>query len=258
MLKSKLTWILLALSLLLSALLAYLPTTFCYSNYTDEAGKEVSLTGLASIAYEKERQGGASGIVTPERVREAVEIYQACLTSYGVTESYDLPEGVYEREILPIAPLLHGVKEAFADPNTGIAPSIMEIAPELLSDYDSVCEARIISLMAMEQPDSEAAQHKAVEMYRQIKKPFAVYPGMNASVMDYQNMMGFLILLFCILPASGTSIQASILYAITDFRFLNVEGLAVWTPYAMMGACVIEIPLFSLLTVRSYCGHVMK
>lgn len=139
MLKSKLTWILLVLSLLFSALLAYLPTTYCYSNYTDEAGNEISLTGLASIAYEKERQADASGIVTPERVREAVEIYQVCLTSYGVAESYDLPEGVYEREILPIAPLLHGVKEAFADPDTGMAPSIMEIDPEKINDYYYFC-----------------------------------------------------------------------------------------------------------------------
>ena len=405
MLKSKLTWILLVLSLLFSALLAYLPTTYCYSNYTDEAGNEISLTGLASIVYEKERQADASGIVTPERVREAVEIYQACLTSYGVAESYDLPEGVYEREILPIAPLLHGVKEAFADPDTGMAPSIMEIDPEKINDYYSVCEARITSLMAMEQPDSQAAQRKAVEMYRQIEKPFEVYPGMSSAVMDYQNIMGFLVLLFCvviaapvfsadyqsgaddilrctkygrinlgvakllaallisglafivcavtfivvtnslfgweciktsiqmmysivtlaemdigqlqvlfavagllsvlasvsftlflsskckstvsslaaslvfciapvvicmtvpgalstwlcsILPASGTSIQASILYAITDFQFLNVGGLSIWTPYAMIGACVIEIPLFSFLTIRSYCKHTVN
>lgn len=405
MLKSKLTWILLVLSLLFSALLAYLPTTFCYSNYTDEAGNEISLTGLASIAYEKERQADASGIVTPERVREAVEIYQACLTSYGVAESYDLPEGVYEQEILSIAPLLHGVKEAFADPNTGMAPSIMEIDPEKINDYYSVCEARITSLMAMEQPDSQAAQHKAVEMYRKIEKPFEVYPGMSSAVMDYQNIMGFLVLLFCvviatpvfsadyqsgaddilrctkygrinlgvakllaallisglafivcavtfivvtnslfgweciktsiqmmysivtlaemdigqlqvlfavagllsvlasvsftlflsskckstvsslatslvfciapvvicmtvpgalstwlcsILPASGTSIQASILYAITDFQFLNFGGLAVWTPYALIGACVIEIPLFSFLAIHSYCKHTVK
>ena len=54
-LKSRLTWIVMALALLLSILLAYLPTTYCYSNYTDETGNEVNLTGLASIAYEKER-----------------------------------------------------------------------------------------------------------------------------------------------------------------------------------------------------------
>ena len=148
-LKSKLTWILLALALLISILLACLPTTYCYSNYTDEAGNEVNLTGLASIAHEKERQADAAGIVTPERVQEAVETYQACLASYGVTESYDLPEGVYEREILPIVPLLHGVKEAFADPDTGMAPAIMEINPEQIDDYYSVCDARITSLCSI-------------------------------------------------------------------------------------------------------------
>ena len=403
--KSKLTWILLALALLLSLLLAWLPTTYCYSNYTDEDGNEVNLTGLASIAHEKERQADAAGIVTPARVREAVETYQACLSSYGVTESYDLPEGVYEREILPIAPLLHGVKEAFADPDTGMAPAIMEIDPEQIDDYYSVCEARITSLMAMEQPDSPGVQGKAVKMYRNVEKPFEVYPGMNSTVLDYQNIMGFLVLLFCvviaapvfsadyqsgaddilrctrygrvtlgiaklfaallistaafvicaavhiltadslfgwectrtsvqmmysivtladmdigglqflfavagllsilasvsftlflsarckstvsslaislvfciapvvismtapgalgtwlcsILPASGTSIQASVLYAITDFQFLNLAGLSVWTPYAMIGACMIEIPLFAFLAVRTYCRHALN
>ena len=404
-LKSGITWILLPLALLFSVLLAYLPVTFCYSDYTDETGNEVNLKGLASIAYEKERQANASGVVTPERVREAVEIYQACLAAYGVTESYDLPEGVYEREILPIAPLLHGVKEAFADPKTGMAPAIMEINPERLDDYYAVCEERIAALMAMEQPDRPAAQRKAAEMYRDVEKPFAVYPGMSSAVLDYQNIMGFLVLLFCValaapvfsagyqsgaddilrctrfgrarlgaakvfaalfisgvtfaicavvficavncffgwdcaatsiqmlysivtlagvnigelqwlfaaagllsvlasvsftlflsarranavgtlalalafciaptvitmtaprafaawlcgvLPASGTSIQASVLYAVADFQFLNLGGLAVWTPYAMTGACVLEIPLFAFLTVRSYCKRTVN
>lgn len=402
MLKARLTLILLAAALGLSALLAWLPTTYCYSSYTDGDGNEVTLTGLASIAYEKERQAGASGTVTPERVREAVEIYQDCLNRYGVTESWFLPEGVYEREILPVAPLLHGVKEAFADPDTGMAPTLMEIEPEQIDSYYSVCEARIASLMAMEQPDSPAAQRRAVEMYRQVEKPFEVYPGMSSNVMDYQNIMGFLVLLFCaviaapafsagyqsgaddilrctrhgrgrlgiarvtaalllsgtafavcaavhiltanslfgwecaktsvqmvysivtlvgmnmgqlqwffaaagllsvlasvsftlflssrcgsaaaslaaalvfciapvvvsmtapgmlsawiccFLPASGTSIQASVLYALTDFQFLNVGGFSVWTPWAMIGACIIEIPLFSVLAVRAYCRH---
>ncbi|MDE7218739.1 MAG: ABC transporter permease subunit [Oscillospiraceae bacterium] len=404
-LRSRLTWILLALALLLSVLLACIPVTYYYSSYTDEAGNEVNLTGLASIAHEKERQAGAAGVVTPERVREAVEIYQACLTAYGVTESYDLPEGVYEREILPVSPLLHGVKEAFADPNTGMAPSIMEIDPEQINNYYSVCEARITSLMAAEQPDSPAAQRKAVEMYQHIAKPFSVYPGISSASMDYQNIMGFLVLLFCVviaapvfsadyqsgaddilrctrygrsklgiakllaslfisgaafiicaaahiltvnslfgwectktsiqmiysivtladlnmgelqlffaaagllsvlasvsftlflsskcqsavaslasalvfciapavismtapgtlstwlcsvLPASGTSIQASILYAVTDFRFLHLGKLAVWMPHAMIAACVVEIPLFSFLAVRSYCRHTVN
>lgn len=402
MLKARLTRVLLPLALLLSLLMAYLPVTFCYTSYTDPAGNEVQLTGLASAAYEKEQQAGASGSVTPERVRQAVETYQACLREYGVTESYDLPEGVYERDILPIAPLLHGVKEAFADPDTGMAPSILEISPAEIDGYYAVCEARLASLMALEQPDSPAARRIAAEMYRQVTKPFTVYPGMSSAVMDYQNIMGFLVLLFCvviaapvfssgyqsgadsilrctrhgrarlgaakaaaallvsgaafaicaavyilasnslfgwecaetsiqmvysivtladmdvgqlqvlfaaagllsvlasvsftlflssrcrstaaslaaalifsiapavismtvpgplsawlcsILPAGGTSIQSSFLYALTDFRFLTAGSLAVWTPWAIIGFSAIEIPLFSLLSVRSYRRH---
>lgn len=178
------------------------PLTYCYSNYTDEAGNEVNLTALASIAHEKERQADAAGIVTPQRVPEAVETYQACLSFYGVTESYDLPEGVYERKIRPIAPLLHGVKEDFADPDTGMAPAIMEIDPEQIDDYYSVCENWIASLMQMEQPGSSGLQSKVVEMYRNTEKPFEVYPGMNFTVLDYQNIMGFLVLLFCVVIAA--------------------------------------------------------
>ena len=403
--KTRSAWILLLLALLLSVLLAWMPMAYCYSSYTDEAGNEVSLTGRASVLYEKQRQAEASGTVTPERVRAAVEAYHACLSRYGVYESYDLPEGVYEREILPYAPLLHGVKEAFADPDTGMAPGIMEIAPEWIDSYYSVCEERLAALMKMEQPDSPAVQKRAEEMYRQVGKPFTVCPGFTPNVMDYQNIMGFLVLLFCVviaapvfsadyqsgaddilrcmkhgrrrlgaakvavilcvsgvtclicsvvyiltanslfgwdctqssiqmiysivtladlnmgqlqwsfafasllsvlasvsltlflssilrstaaslsaavafcilpvivymtipgaastwicslLPASGVSIQASVLYAITDFKFLNLAGIPVWTPYAMVGANILEIPLFLFLAMRSYSRHTVS
>lgn len=399
---ARLTWILLGLALALSFLLAYLPVLYCYSNDTDEAGNDVSLTGLASVAYEKQRQADAAGTVTPERIRRAVEIYRACLTRYGVAESYNLPEGVYEREILPVAPLLHGVREAFADRETGMAPTLMEIDPAQIDHFDAVCEERLAALMAMEQRDHPAAQRKAVQMYRAVQKPLEVYPGMSSAVMDYQNILGFLVLVFCVviaapvfsgdyqsgaddilrctkqggvrlgaakvsaalllsgsafllcaaayiltantlfgwectktsvqmmysivtladmnvgelqwffaaagllsvlasvsftlflsslcrrtvaslaaalvcciapvvvfmtmpgtlsawlctlLPASGTGIQTSILYALTDFDFLNLGGLSIWKPHAMVLACLIEIPLFAVLTVRSYSRH---
>jgi len=80
-----------------------------------------------------------------------------------------------------------------------------------------------------------------------------------APVVISMTMPGALSTWLCsILPASGTSIQASILYALTDFQFLSLGGLAVWTPYAMIGACVIEIPLFGFLAVRSCCRHTVN
>lgn len=61
-----------------------------------------------------------------------------------------------------------------------------------------------------------------------------------------------------LLPASGVSIQASVLYAITDFKLLNLAGIPVWTPYAMVGANIPEIPLFLFLAVRSHNRHTIN
>ena len=92
--------------------------------------------------------------------------YHACLNTYGVQESYDLPEGIYEQHILPVAPLLHGIKEAFADPDTGIAPPLIEIQPEKLARFEDVCSRRLSSLIAAEQPGSATAQRKTLHKIR--------------------------------------------------------------------------------------------
>lgn len=58
-----------------------------------------------------------------------------------------------------------------------------------------------------------------------------------------------------LLPAGGTGIQASFLYAVTDFQFLTAGELAIWTPWAMLAAWVLEIPLFAWLAIRAYDRH---
>ncbi|NBJ93759.1 ABC transporter permease [Parablautia muri] len=401
-LKTRATLVLLFLALGLSFVMAYLPITFSYNSYTDANGDTVKLTGLASIAYEKKLQADIAGSVTPQKVRQAVESYQACLTKYGVENSYDLPEGVYQSEIFPYAPLLHGIREAFADRSTGIAPSIMEIAPQEVDRYYEVCRERLVSLMQMEQEKHPAAQKAAVTMYEKVEKPYLFFPGYSTDAMDYQIILAFLVLLFCaiiaapvftsdyqtgaddilrctkcgkikfavtkmismlfitgitftlcaviyitvsnnlwgwectktsiqmlysivnlpnmnigqlqcfiaifglvcilsnvsftlflssrfknltaslsaallfcilptiiymllpaeigswiysILPAGGNGLQTSVLYAAIDFDFWNIGTISIWLPHVMLGAYIIEIPLFLFLTVYSYVKH---
>lgn len=401
-LKTRLTLILLAAALLLSFVMAWLPTTFSYNSYTDTTGKTVELKGLPSIAYEKELQADIAGTVTPEKVRQALESYQACLHKYGVESSYDLPDGVYAAEILPYAPLVHGIREAFANPNTGVAPGIPEIAPEKVDDYYGVCGERIASLMKQEQKKHPTAQQIAVDLYSQVKKPYLFFPGYSTDAMDYQILLALLIVLFCaviaapvftsdyqtgaddifrctkygktkfavvkilsaflicgtayclctaiyilvsnslwgwectktsmqmlysiinlpdmnigqlqgfvamsglfsllavtsltvflssrfksiaaclstallfcilpvivymalpeeigiwiygILPAGAVSLQTSILYAAADFDFWNIGNTAIWLPHVMLGAYVVEIPVFAGLTIYSYITH---
>lgn len=192
-LKTRVTFVLLLTSLFLSFLLAYLPTTFPYIKYTDTSGNVVELKGAG---YQKALQADTAGTVTPEKIRQAVEDYQACLAKYGVDNSYDLPDGVYETEILPYAPLLHGVREVYADPDTGVAPSLMELEPEMLDSFYEKCNERIVSLMKQEQKEHETAQKKAVAMYWEVEKPFQFFPGYGSDPMDYQIILAFFILLF--------------------------------------------------------------
>lgn len=398
-LKSRLTYVLLGFSVFLAFVMAWLPVTFSYHSYVDADGNIVELKGLKSIAYEKELQADTAGVVTPEKVRKAVERYQECLKKYGVENSWDLQEGVYQAEILPFAPMLHGVKEAFANPDTGVAVSVMEIDPEEVDHYYDVCAERIVSLMKMEQKDYPKAQNIAVTMYRNVEKPFLLFPGYSTDAMDYQLLLSLLIVIFgavitapvftsdyqtgaddilrctkcgtvklstakivsaflicginyavcaviyllvsdslwgwectktsmqmlysilnlpnmnigqlqwflalsgllcilattaftlflsakcrnivmslstallfvflpiivymalpdeigkwiySILPSGGVGLQTSLLYAMIDFRFWNIGDIAVWLPHVMIGAYLIEIPLFGIMTAVSY------
>lgn len=201
-LNTRMTWILLALSLFLSVWMAYLPTTFSDISYTDENGDQVELTGLDSLHYRKTIQADTAGEVTPDKIHKALEAYQACLEEYGVEDIYELPENVYIKRLLPYVPLMHGVKEAYANPDTGIAPSILDIPLDKTDDFYAACDDRIVSLMKMEQSDHPAAQKKAVKMYQQVEKPFVNYPGASSEAMDYLLTLSFLILLFCTMIAA--------------------------------------------------------
>lgn len=59
----------------------------------------------------------------------------------------------------------------------------------------------------------------------------------------------------CILPSSGVCLQASFLFQLIDFQFLNAGGQAIWVPYAMIAFAIIEIPLFLVVTIRGYLNY---
>ena len=398
-LKTKITLILLAAAMGLTFVMAYLPVTYVYTSYVDAQGNVIEVKGKDAIAYEKQVQKDIAGEIEDEDVQKAIQQCQKCLATYGVTDTYELPKGVYGTEILSYAPLLHGVREAFADPDTGIAPAITNIPVGEVAEFYSVCEKRLESLMKMEQEDYPKAQQKAIEMYEQVEKPYVFYPGYNKDAMDYQVLLSFLVMVICVVitapifssdyqteadailrctkhgrmklattkivsallisgmiyticigtyiivsnslfgwectetsvqmlysvislvnmnlgklqiwvavaglisvlatvaltlllsarfknvvvslamslmvcilpiiiyialptqiatwinaftPSSGVGLMTSILYLLVDFIFLNVGNVSVWLPYVMIGAGIIEIPVFILGAVRNY------
>ncbi len=58
-----------------------------------------------------------------------------------------------------------------------------------------------------------------------------------------------------ILPSGGIGMQNSLLYQLTNFTYLHLGKISVWSPYVIIAVAVIEIPIFFFLAVRTYCKH---
>ncbi len=188
-----------------------------------------------------------------------MEAYQACLRKYGAETTYDLPDGVYDSEILPYAPLLHGIREVFANPNTGLAPGIAEIDPQKTGDYYDLCAERIVSLMKQEQKEHPAAQQAAIDLYSQVKKPYRFYPGYSTEAMEYQEFLAFLILLLCTVIAapvftSDYQTGADDIYRCTKFGKTKFACIKILSAFLISGITYSLSAALYLLISNSLYG----
>ena len=58
-----------------------------------------------------------------------------------------------------------------------------------------------------------------------------------------------------LLPSGGLGLGTGMFVDIQIGEFLTIGSLAIWTPFAMLAAPVIETPLFALLARRAYVRH---
>lgn len=104
--KSHHTLILLAVALLMSVVMVYLPVSFEDINRPNEDGTVTELNGLAAIEYKRDLYAAAQGEVIPEKVKAALVTYQNCVNQYGPIDGEGFPLKVNIEKILPIRPLL--------------------------------------------------------------------------------------------------------------------------------------------------------
>ena len=169
-LKSRRTLILLAIALLLSVAMAYLPISFEGINRPNEDGTVTELDGLAAIKYKQDLYKTSAGEVTPDRIKSALETYQSCVREYGPVEEKGFPLAVFVEKIVPFRHLLMGLPEAFADPLTGIGADLMDIDPnDIDGAYYEKCAEHLQDVMRNEQRENETAQQKALEKYSELQ-----------------------------------------------------------------------------------------
>lgn len=204
-LKSRRTLILLAVALILSVAMAYLPVAFESINRVNPDGSRTELDGIAAIEFKRDLYASVNGGVTPEKVSEALKTYQSLVNEYGPTEGDSFPLSVYIEQIVPIRPLLRGLPELYADPLTGIGADLMDIAPEdVVQNYYELCKTHLADVMRNEQRDHPAAQQQAMEQYAEVDTPFQIYPGLSRDAFDYIELYILVLTVLCVAIASPT------------------------------------------------------
>lgn len=202
-LKSRRTLILLAVAMVLSVLMAYLPISFEGINRPNEDETVTELDGLAAIEYKRDLYAATQGEVTAEKVKEALITYQNCVKQYGPIDGEEFPLEVNIEKIVPIRPLLKGVSEAFADPTTGIGADWMDIDPdEVEQHYYEKCAEHLSDVMKNEQKNHFSAQQKASAKYEEVDKPFQLYAGMSKDAFDYIELYILILSILCVAIAA--------------------------------------------------------
>lgn len=198
-LKTKTTWILLSVALVLSIITAYVPVTFQEVLLKDENGKETRLTGLDAVHYYQQWNDTLYGEVTEDKVIEAIKTYQEVYRDYNSEYGENIPEEVFYQKLKPFTPYRKGASEILADRTTGISPMTMEMDIQQLNGYYDQMEDRLLSIIGMENPGHPAAQTSALLKFSKVHRPYTYYYGASNDSFDYQIILILLITLLCVI-----------------------------------------------------------
>lgn len=206
-LKSRRSIILLLIALVMSAVMAWLPVMYEDINQYDPNGNKVAeLNGLDAIAYKKSLRSANNGVVTPDKLKEALTLYQSAVQPYGEDSIYsgEFPIKLYMEKVFPVEALLGRLPEAYSDPKTGQGTSLMEISPDKLDGFYEQTVQHLKDIMQMEQKGHPAAQKASLQKYTEIKTPFQFYPGYSRDAFDYIVLLIFILVILCTAAATPT------------------------------------------------------
>ena len=199
--KSRRTLVLLAVALLMSVVMAYLPISFESINRPAEDGGVIELDGLPAIRFKRGYYEKTAGDITPQRLAEALRIYQFYVNEYGTLN--DIPLDIYIENIMAIRPMLKGLTEAFADSKTGIAADLMDISPDdVEQNFYEKCVSHLDDVMNLEQKEYPTAGKFAVNKYSSVEQPFYIYSGMSRDAFDYTTLYILVLSILCVAIAA--------------------------------------------------------
>ncbi|GIO37065.1 ABC transporter permease [Paenibacillus antibioticophila] len=206
-LKSSRSILFLSIALVMSVVMAWLPVLFEDIDQYNESGNKVAeLNGLDAIAYKKSLRSVYNGAVTPEKLQEALSIYQSSVLPYGEEslESGEFPADLYMNKVYPLQSLLGRLPEAYANSKTGQATSLMDIPVDQLDGFYEQTSQHLKDIMQMEQKEYFSAQSQALQKYAKATTPFQLYAGYSRDAFDYIGLFILLLVILCTAAATPT------------------------------------------------------
>lgn len=247
-LKTKITWLLLLCSLIFAVLIAYLPVTFEGAVITDPDGNEREINGLKAVRYFQERDE-LFGEVTAEKIKQTVEAYQEVYEIYDSQYGNEVPAAVFYERLAKYRPFIRGIKEAFADPETGIAPGVRDLDINKVGDYYEMLSGRLENIMNMEQKNHPLAKETALDKFEKVSRPYRYYYGASSDSMDYEVLLIFLMTFF------GVIITATVFSS--DYQ-TRADDILRCTRHGRLGIAGAKVTASLLITGSAYlvCGTV--
>lgn len=218
MLKTRSVLALILAAVVLAPVLAYFPASFESWVYRDSQGNEVRVSGQEAIRMERENQGQFQGEITEGVLSAALQRYRDFESGY----EGGLPDGIYDERVTAsdyyekvanVDGLLSRVNEAWADPETGIAPGLHALTQEQTADFYGQCRRHLKDLLYLEggkNARTESAVRQAEALYSQVEMPFTYEPGFTNNAMEYIGIYVFLLVLICtflLVPAFASDYQ---------------------------------------------------
>ncbi len=195
--KSQRTFILIAVALLMSVVMAYMPISYESVNRPEENGGYTELDALAAIQFKRDYYEREAGEITPQKLAEALRTYQSYVQEYGTPE--DIPLDIYLENIMALRPMMRGLSESFADPRTGAAANLMDIDPdEVEQHYYEKCVDHLNDVMNLEQKGHPTAIQYAADKYSEVNRPFWLHYSISRDAFDYMELYIFLLAMLCI------------------------------------------------------------
>jgi hypothetical protein len=192
--KSRLTWIVGIVTLLLSVLYAFAIVKYsANSTYTDQNGKAVTLTGLDAIHENQKLYKPFEGKITDQVLRNDLKAYQTISKKYNGA----IPDDIYVKDLIPRISRLYELAALYRGDSSDLSV-LSGLSPKQVTDFYGKRTEHLQEALAKNYPNSPSARQEALSLNSKIKTPFTYEYGISQNTISSVSLMIFIVVLVCV------------------------------------------------------------